>query len=580
MKTIAIILILLIVFSGCNQQSEITVLPERAEGAKEFVENGGPGVTEATYNDGKGQQWNTASNVVSIPIQENCEVPDVVEFEDPDLPIGLPQDSVIPTTVAINSFQNQLYVSSQQKPDIYYKTDVFIPKNPPKIRLEKTTDEEILCCNEQLTFRIKFINEGGDDAYNIRITDLVPANVEYIEDSAGVTPFVGNIAIQRDYNEKAKKLEWLIEGPVPAGEEGEVYFSVSCPKKLPKLGCIVCLDPRIVSEGEEAFVVCSIENSGDAPATNARLYLVLPPEIDYVDRPGERELEFELGDIEPGQTVSKEFRIKMLRQTSLENIITTIVIDNGEGCECSFPPTATLLIEKSGPSQVNNGHPITNTIVVKNTSTKAYASNCVLVDKLPQGIIFKEASNGGTYDQASNVVTWQLGTLSPGAIETRTVTVEPTRAGDFRDEAEVSCDEGILVRDDATTIVKGYAAMHISKYDSNDPVAVGETTTYTIEVRNEGFKDATGVVLTNDIPELTEFVSAEAEDEHGVKVDYTVDGQKVTFNAVPLLASGEKIIYNVTVKATAKAQLLNRTSLRYDQFEKTIVVEEPTSTYE
>ncbi|WP_372368968.1 hypothetical protein [Candidatus Uabimicrobium sp. HlEnr_7] len=581
MNKLAIFLVLFaIIISGCNQQqAEISVLPERVEGSEEFVENGGPGITEATYTDEQGKAWNIASNKVSVPIQEDCEEPDVALEQD--VPLLLPQENLVATTVAVTTYQNQLFVATTEKPDVRFKTEVFIPKNPPKIRLEKSTDQDVLCCNDQLTFRIKYINEGGDDAYNIKITDLVPSNVEYLEDSVGTEPFIGDIYIDRDFEDRAKKITWLIEGPVPPGGEGEVHFTVTCKRKRPKLTCVVCLDPETIVVGDEAFVVCNILNQGDGVATGAKLILSLPPEFEYVENPAQRELEFDLGDIGPQETATKQFKVKMISDGKLEEIISTVVIDNGEGCQCALPPTASLTIQKTGPYQLTNSKPMEHTIVVRNTSSTVSATECILVDTLPQGIKFEEASNNGQYDATSNTVTWNLGTLAPGTAETRTVTVIPLRSGNFTDNAQVSCAEGITVKDDATTIVKGHAAMHISKYDSDDPVAVGETTTYTIEVRNEGFEDATGIILENEIPELTEFVSASAEDPYNKQeIPYNIEGQKVIFNKLPLLSSGDKVIFNVTVRVSTKGQLLNRTSLRYDQFDRTLIVEEPTSTYE
>lgn len=581
MKKLALFLVLFaIIVSGCNQQqTEISVLPERAEGSEQFVENGGPGVTEATYTDNNGKAWNIASNKVTVPIQEDCEEPDVAL--EPDVPLILPQDSLIPTTVAVTTYQNQLFVATAEKPEVRTKTDVFIPKSPPKIRLEKSTDQDVLCCNDQLTFRIKYTNDGGDDAYNIKITDLVPENVEYLEDSVGTEPFIGDIYIDRNFEDRAKQITWLIEGPVPPGAEGEVYFTVTCKRKRPKLTCVVCIDPETIVVGDTAVVVCNVLNTGDGVATGAKLILSLPPEFEYIENPAQRELEFDLGEIAPQQTVTKEFSVKMTGNGKLEEIISTIVIDNGEGCQCGLPPTASLAIQKTGPYQLKNAKPMVHTIVVRNTSSTVAATECVLVDTLPEGVRFEEASNEGQYDEANSTVTWNLGTMAPGASETRTVTVIPMRSGNFTDHAQVTCAEGITVKDDATTIVQGQAAMHISKYDSDDPVAVGDTTTYTIEVRNEGFEDATGVILENEIPELTEFVSASAEDPYTKKaIAFKTEGQKVIFEKIPLLSSGDKVIFNVTVRVTAKGQLLNRTSLRYDQFARTLIVEEPTSTYE
>lgn len=54
----------------------------------------------------------------------------------------------------------------------------------------------------------------------------------------------------------------------------------------------------------------------------------------------------------------------------------------------------------------------------------------------------------------------------------------------------------------------GSADLKITKTDSPDPVIVGSTLTYTIEVQNLGPDDATGVTVTDQLPKGVDFVSA------------------------------------------------------------------------
>ena len=68
---------------------------------------------------------------------------------------------------------------------------------------------------------------------------------------------------------------------------------------------------------------------------------------------------------------------------------------------------------------------------------------------------------------------------------------------------------GMLIAATAGTAAKaGSADLAISKSDSPDPVTVGTTLTYTIEVQNLGPDAAAGVTVTDQLPKGVDFVSA------------------------------------------------------------------------
>lgn len=586
MKRVAIFIgvMLFSLFMGCqSQHPDIVVLADTVEGQQKYVVNGGPGSTEVMYTDSEGKQWQGTSNVVRVPIAENCEKPDgplVANLPGAQPGVG-PNPDKIPSDIDFNSFHNHILVAADKTPGAFYATETVIPKDPPKIVLQKSSDEDTLCCDSELTFRIRFINEGGDDAYDINISDIVPANVEFLEESADATPYPASVELARDAEDKVRKLNWIIAGPVPPGAEGEVYYTVTCPLKRPLLSCFIRFSPQALNVGDTGQVICYVTNSGNDVAKNVKVKVNIPAGLEHEGRSLGEEIELDLGDVAAGETGSKEFPVTLRIEGTLDKMAVRASADNAEKCDCEVPPAPTLSIQKTGPEQVNNANPIENTIVVKNTSERnAPATDCILTDKLPANATFQEASDSGSYDANTHTVTWSLGTLMPGAVVMRKVVVTPQQSGDYEDLAEVTCSEGITVNDKAVTIVKGYTAMHINKYDTEDPVAVGDTTTYVIEVRNEGFKDATGIVLKNEIPELTTFMQAKGTGPNGEVLEAKVEGQMVTFDALELLASGAKVVYNVTVRVKASGQLLNRSSLQYNEFGKILVVEEPTTSYE
>jgi uncharacterized repeat protein (TIGR01451 family) len=86
----------------------------------------------------------------------------------------------------------------------------------------------------------------------------------------------------------------------------------------------------------------------------------------------------------------------------------------------------------------------------------------------------------------------------------------------------------------------GSADLAISKTDSPDPVAVGSTLTYSIQVRNLGPDSASGVTVTDQLPKGVDFVSATASTgkcaQKGKKVTCdlgTVGAPAVDYSAPP-----------------------------------------------
>jgi uncharacterized repeat protein (TIGR01451 family) len=86
-------------------------------------------------------------------------------------------------------------------------------------------------------------------------------------------------------------------------------------------------------------------------------------------------------------------------------------------------PDLTLHVNGSADPVIADSS-LTYTLSVKNVGG-APADETSLVDALPDGVMFKSASDAGTYDAAANAVRWNLGAVTPGARITESLTIEP-----------------------------------------------------------------------------------------------------------------------------------------------------------
>ena len=163
------------------------------------------------------------------------------------------------------------------------------------------------------------------------------------------------------------------------------------------------------------------------------------------------------------------------------------------------------------------GQTLTYTLTITNNGNQG-ATGVTVSDTLPANTTFVSASDGGTFN--GGVVTWNIGPVAAGATLTRTVTVVvngviPAGVTQIINTASVQ-DDGSNGPDpnpanntaSDTDTLNAAPDLVITKTDGLTSVVPGQTVTYTLTVTNVGTQDATGVVVTDILPEHTTFVSA------------------------------------------------------------------------
>ena len=92
--------------------------------------------------------------------------------------------------------------------------------------------------------------------------------------------------------------------------------------------------------------------------------------------------------------------------------------------------------------------------------------------------------------------------------------------------------------------------------DDPDPIQVGEVTTYTIKVTNQGFADIHNVKVVYTSGERTSPVSSPQG---------TVSGKDVNFPAVASLAAKQVVTYTIAVKGLTVGDSRNKVVLTSDE---------------
>ncbi|MGL5062856.1 MAG: DUF4347 domain-containing protein, partial [Microcoleus sp.] len=214
---------------------------------------------------------------------------------------------------------------------------------------------------------------------------------------------------------------------------------------------------------------------------------------------------------------------------------------------------------KSGLTSATAGQSVSYTITTSNIGPGA-AANVVITDSIIPGLTGVTASDGGTYNSVTGVVTFPpIASLANGASITRTVSLRMPDTGSITNTSSSTSttgdpnpnnNNGTATTATVTTSVAPGADL-VTVKSGLTTTAPGSSVTYTITTVNNGPNDAQNVVITDSIvPGLTGVTAT------GGGTYDPVTGI-VTFPTIPTLLSGDNAVRQVTLIAPAAGSIRN-----------------------
>ncbi|MBE6512730.1 MAG: DUF11 domain-containing protein, partial [Methanobrevibacter olleyae] len=261
--------------------------------------------------------------------------------------------------------------------------------------------------------------------------------------------------------------------------------------------------------GENVTFTITVTNVGDADATNANISDKLDPNFAWVSGGSYDEdshtVTWNIGTIQPGadNAVSVEVVVTVLANGTFNNTAVVKCDENETETNNSTNITVKQVIlditKVANATEVLVGDNITFTITVTNVGD-GVGHNANVTDKLDPNFAWV---SGGSYDEDSHTVTWNIGTIEPGADNAVSVEVVVTvlANGTFNNTAVVVCDENKTETNNSTNITAKQVVLEITKDVNTTVVVIGEEVEFTIVVKNTGDATATNVVVVDELPE-------------------------------------------------------------------------------
>lgn len=393
------------------------------------------------------------------------------------------------------------------------------------------------------TFDYNLTFSAQENLDSVTITDKLGEGVTFVSSEPAATQDQGVLVWKLTDLDKGHN--GVIKVRVKADKEGNI---VNCATvtAVPKV-CVATFvgkatisiektGPAQAVLGAEIPYRIVVKNSGSLAARNVVVTDNVPEGLSH--QSGQRALRFDVGDLGPNE--SKELNVTLKANAKGKHCNTASVATanagKAEAEACTEVLVPGLKIAKTGDKEQFLGRNARYEITVSNVGDTAL-NNVVVTDTAPAETKIVSAAGGNVN---GNTATWNIGTLAAGAERKLQVVLTSQTPGEHCNRVAVASAEGLRESAEACTIWRGVGALLLEKADNPDPIQVGEETTYTVRVTNQGTADDTNVKVVVEFPAEIDPVSA----SNGG----AVNGKTVTFPAFPRLAPKQAFEYSITAK--------------------------------
>ena len=382
---------------------------------------------------------------------------------------------------------------------------------------------------------------------NVELTHYVPANAQFVKAEPSPASVQGQKLVW-NWKELKQADKRTVRVWIKPTAEGELR-SCSTIHALP-FGCIVTqvgkpsltiekTGPATAQVGEQCTYNIVVRNVGTSPAYKVEVVDTLPPGMSHES--GKRELVFDAGDLQPGD--AKQATV-VLTASQRGTHVNSVTANSSNAASVSDTATTKVVqpgikVVKTGPPQQFLGKTATYNITVSNTGDTTLEGVAV-VDQAPNNAAISGAPGAQVAGQQA---TWSVGTLAPGQSKSFTLGLRASQPGVTVNRVTASANGGLSDSAQAETLWRGYAAVLVEMVDDPDPLLVGESTTYTLKVTNQGTAADQNVSVSVEFPAQVTPTAA-----GGVSAG-TIQGNTVAFAPVASIEAKQVLTWTIKAKA-------------------------------
>ena len=318
----------------------------------------------------------------------------------------------------------------------------------------------------------------------------------------------------------------------------------------PKIDSRIKKSPSLDSYNFEDMVIwtLNITNAGPNKATSVVVRDVLPEGLIYVrdDSGGKYDVKtgiLNIGELDVGEVkiiniftiVNKTGEIVNKANITSKEYDTNLT-NNFDEASINIPPTCDVEIKKNVNVSSPNYKDLVNWSIVVRNNGPDIAHDVVVTEILPKSLIW--ISNTGNYDHISGI--WNIGTLKVNEEVKLNIICLVNGTGIIVNDVSVSSKEfdydlsnnndSEVIKVSPSSDLAIVKSVNVSKADFNDLV------TWKLLISNNGPDDATGVIVTDILPEGFVYVDSVLDkgsySDGVIKIDKLAVGEKLTLEII------------------------------------------------
>lgn len=433
----------------------------------------------------------------------------------------------------------------------------------PEIKIEKIAPSEAVI-GEPLIYQIVVRNVGQSTAHRVIVEDRIPLGAT----CQGTIP-------QAETAEK--RLFWKL-GNMRPGEERDIKVKLT-PTQAGSIGSVATVSfaaevaattvvtapelkvdlqaPRQVIIGEASILRIRVQNTGQGQAKGVFLRALLPNEMKH---PGGNDLEYEIGNLAPGQSRDVELNVTAEKGGNLTPKV--IVSTNNQEQDSRTAQVSAidtrLKIVRTGPAKRFVGRPAPYLNTVTNQSLDPLR-DVTVVETLPRDLepVTGKLSNG-LWDPQNRTITWRIPQLAAGEHMELPIDLIPKKPGAFDGGLQAADAAGNRATVATRVEVAGYSNLVVDVVPDG-PVAVGEQVSMRLSVRNRGTAAASNVQTVFEVPPHLKFVNANGPVQHQAA------GNVVHFAALDVLPPGGEQEFDIVLTAAQEGDARIKVDLYSDE---------------